>query len=70
MLGFTLYMSGQLRAAHRVYEAAREQCVVRHDPQMLGQLTVGECLGLLLFHQHHEALLLLHDLMEVTASNG
>ncbi|KAL1511572.1 hypothetical protein AB1Y20_006366 [Prymnesium parvum] len=69
MLGFTLYMSGQLRSAHRVYEAAREQCVVRHDPQMLGQLTIGVCVGLLMFQQQEEALLLLSTLAEVMPAN-
>jgi len=79
MLGFTLYMAGSLRAAHSVYRAARVKCLVRHDSQMLGQLTVGVCQGLLFFSEHHEALLLLHDLSEslpasqqhtVTAANA
>lgn len=79
MLGMTLYMSGQLRTAHRVYDAAREQCMVRQDTQMLGQLTVGVCIGLLHFNQHRDALILLHQLVQllpenqqytITAANG
>ena len=38
-LALVLYMSGQLESACKVCIDARDQCLARHDPQMLAQLT-------------------------------
>ena len=64
MLGLVLYLTGQLEPAYRVYTKAREQCLARHDPHMLIQLTAGECLGLLLTGKHGEASDVLGDFLD------
>eukprot|EP00966_Prymnesium_polylepis_P079745 1847946-Prymnesium_polylepis.1 len=63
-LALVLYMAGQIEAAHLVCSEARDLCLSRHDPQMLAQLTVGACVGLLHADRHAEAAVLLEDLKQ------